>query len=172
MKIRRYSGAGVFLIRYKNERFEVLLGRRSTSHGFGQWAIPGGKLEGRDDSLRDCAFRELKEETGINLKHIQHSVLGRCTKRIPFFLWQTYMVFIWKEEITLMPHEFFNLDWVPLEEVNNHDLWISLAIELKAAGKLLRIHERDISKTADQTFENERYINSWSESEQTSSEKE
>lgn len=172
MRIRKYSGAGVFLIRYENERFEVLLGKRSTSHGYGQWAIPGGELENKDSTLRDCAFRELKEETGIDLNKPQHSVLGRCVKRFPFFHWHTYIVFVWKEESPLVPQEFFNLEWVPLEEVNNHNLWISLTIELKAARRLLRIHERDISKTTGHTFANERYINSWSRPEHSETVKE
>ena len=137
MRIRSYSGAGVFLIREKNGGYEVLLGKRSIKRGFCKWSIPGGGKEKRDSTFRDCAFRELKEETGINLDHMRHKVLGRCIKVIPFFHWQTYFVLLKENDPELMPHEFFKLEWVRLKDVNSYDLWISLGWELRCLRKML-----------------------------------
>ena len=63
-------GVGVMLV--KNGK--VLLGRRhsdaekasSELHGEGTWTMPGGKLDFHEE-LADAGFREVKEETGIEV---------------------------------------------------------------------------------------------------------
>jgi 8-oxo-dGTP diphosphatase len=63
-------GVGVMILRDN----KVLLGQRhedpekadSLLHGEGTWTLPGGKLDFKE-VLRDCAFRETFEETGIRL---------------------------------------------------------------------------------------------------------
>jgi 8-oxo-dGTP diphosphatase len=48
----------------------VLLGkRRSRSHGDGVWQFPGGHLEW-GESVADCAVREAREETGLQVEII------------------------------------------------------------------------------------------------------
>lgn len=42
----------------------LLLIRRGEHPFLGKWALPGGFLR-RDETIEDCAFRELKEESGI-----------------------------------------------------------------------------------------------------------
>lgn len=56
---------GVALIITHGER--VLLVRRKNAHGAGSWATPGGHLE-FGESLVECAAREAKEETGIDVR--------------------------------------------------------------------------------------------------------
>jgi ADP-ribose pyrophosphatase YjhB (NUDIX family) len=43
---------------------QVLLGRRSSSYGAGQWCLPMGFIEYDEDYLT-AAIREVKEETGL-----------------------------------------------------------------------------------------------------------
>jgi 8-oxo-dGTP diphosphatase len=50
---------------------KVLLGRRRGSHGSGSWSFPGGHLE-FNETIEDCARREVFEETGIRLRNIRY----------------------------------------------------------------------------------------------------
>lgn len=59
---QKIPGVGTGLIVRAGDR--VLLMRRSTSHGFGKWAAPGGFLE-FGETPEDCAIRELEEETRL-----------------------------------------------------------------------------------------------------------
>ncbi|GER29841.1 Nudix hydrolase [Striga asiatica] len=59
-------GVAVFLL--KGGR--VLLGRRRTAVGCGTFALPGGHLE-FGESFEDCAVREVKEETGLDITEIE-----------------------------------------------------------------------------------------------------
>ncbi|XP_057809953.1 nudix hydrolase 1-like [Salvia miltiorrhiza] len=55
-------GVGVFLLKDN----KVLLGRRLTAFGYGTFALPGGHLE-FGETFSDCAAREVKEETGLEI---------------------------------------------------------------------------------------------------------
>ena len=59
-------GIGVMIV--KDEK--VLLGLRKGSHGANQYAWPGGHLEYME-SIMDCARREVREETGIEINNIR-----------------------------------------------------------------------------------------------------
>lgn len=59
-------GTGIFVL--KDGKF--LIGKRKSSLGAGEWAIPGGHLEFNEE-LEDCAKREVLEETGIKIKNIK-----------------------------------------------------------------------------------------------------
>ncbi len=53
-------GIGVIVL----HKGQILMGQRKASHGQGQWATPGGHLEW-GETVEECAFRELMEETGL-----------------------------------------------------------------------------------------------------------
>lgn len=55
-------GIGVLIFKGK----KILLGKRTGSHGADTWAPPGGHLEFRE-SFENCAVREVKEETGLDI---------------------------------------------------------------------------------------------------------
>lgn len=61
---------GVAVIVEKNGK--VLLGKRKGAHGSGSWAFPGGHLE-MNESIEECARREVFEETGISIDHIRYA---------------------------------------------------------------------------------------------------
>ncbi len=55
-----------------NDQGNVLLGKRKGSIGEGNWAIPGGHLE-FGEGLKDCAAREVFEESGIKIENCELS---------------------------------------------------------------------------------------------------
>jgi 8-oxo-dGTP diphosphatase len=59
-------GIGVFV--FKNGKF--LMQQRKGSHGAGSWSVPGGHLE-FSESFEDTARREVKEETGLEIKNVR-----------------------------------------------------------------------------------------------------
>jgi 8-oxo-dGTP diphosphatase len=67
-------GVGVLVFRGG----KILLGKRRGSHGAGTWSPPGGRLE-YSESIEDCARRELREETSLELGPI---TLGPYTNNV------------------------------------------------------------------------------------------
>jgi MOSC domain-containing protein YiiM len=58
----------------------VLLARRRSSHGAGTWSTPGGPPR-EDETIEECALRELHEETG--LVGAQPRLLGETVNHFP-----------------------------------------------------------------------------------------
>ncbi len=56
-------GAGVVVVRGD----EVLLIKRGKPPRMGDWSIPGGRQE-PGETIRECALREVKEETGLDVE--------------------------------------------------------------------------------------------------------
>lgn len=65
MENRPKVGLGVII----KKDGKVLMGKRKNSHGEGTWNFPGGHLE-YGESWEECARRETREETGIEIKNI------------------------------------------------------------------------------------------------------
>lgn len=63
-------GVVVFLCKGK----AILLGRRRSSIGDSTFALPGGHLE-FGESFQECAVRELKEETGLDMDKVEFLTL-------------------------------------------------------------------------------------------------
>jgi len=58
---------------------KVLMHQRNNSHGAGEYAFPGGHLE-MGESFSDCARRETREESGIEIKNIKFQYLANIKK--------------------------------------------------------------------------------------------
>ena len=59
--------ADIVLFTIRNKRLSVLLVKRKDNQ---MWALPGGFLT-KGESLNECAIRELKEETGIEVPFLR-----------------------------------------------------------------------------------------------------
>ena len=55
------------VVLFSNDHTEVLLIQRGNEPYKNYWAFPGGFME-IDETLEQCAIRELKEETGVEIK--------------------------------------------------------------------------------------------------------
>jgi ADP-ribose pyrophosphatase YjhB (NUDIX family) len=65
----------------RNKKNEILLGyRKNINLGYHTWGLPGGKLDFGED-LKDCAIRELKEETNLTVDY-NNLVLAGVTNAI------------------------------------------------------------------------------------------
>lgn len=70
MKQKRYSGV---LIKFKDK---FLLCKRNLEDSYpGVWSIPGGHIEGSEESS-EAAIREFYEETSVNLKQHKLNFVG------------------------------------------------------------------------------------------------
>lgn len=67
MKNRPLVGVAVIILKDR----KVLLGKRKMAHGAGTWAFPGGHLE-FNETIENCAMREVFEETGLLIKNIRY----------------------------------------------------------------------------------------------------
>lgn len=153
MRIRSYSGAGVMLFRYdsRQECFEVLLGKRATRRGYGQWAIIGGEKNHADGDFLDCALREFREENGVDLRRIRTKTLAVRRIDVPYYHWRTFLILTWGHFPEFeMNDENSELKWFPISAVSRQDLWISLDRELRIFKRLIRgnppqfpMHEED-----------------------------
>ena len=63
-------GVGVIILKEN----KVLLGKRRNAHGEGSWCFPGGHLEA-NESWEQCACRETREETGIEIKNLRFAAV-------------------------------------------------------------------------------------------------
>lgn len=70
----------IFTIR--GDELSVLLVRRARPPFQGQWALPGGFV-GLEESLRHAAWRELREETGVNAVYLEQLYTFGHPKRDP-----------------------------------------------------------------------------------------
>ncbi len=58
---------------------KVLLGKRKGSHGSGEYAFPGGHLE-FGESFEECALREVREESGVEINDLHFQYLANVAK--------------------------------------------------------------------------------------------
>ena len=65
----RSPAIGVGVLVWKNKK--LLLGKRLHKDQSYSWQFPGGHLE-NDESVVECARREVLEETGLKIKQLRH----------------------------------------------------------------------------------------------------
>lgn len=81
---------GVSILIQKGDR--LLLNKRKNTHGAGTWAPPGGYLN-FGESFEDCAVRETKEETGIDITEVRFRVITNDV----FVAEQKHFITVWMD---------------------------------------------------------------------------
>lgn len=108
-------GVGVFVV--KDGTFVVM--RRTGSHGYNTWCLPGGHLE-NGESWEDAARREVHEETGLRITNVRFAAV---TNDI-FAESGKHYVTIWiisdwadGEPVIAEPHKFDRQEWRTLDDL-------------------------------------------------------
>jgi len=134
MSKRPYVGVGVIVMKGD----QVLLMRRSNSHGDGTWSSPGGHLE-YGESPEECAIRETQEETGV----IISDVTFRAITNDLFEMQEKHYITIWMEGRYVSgeprinsPREMSELGWFSWTALP-HPLFLPLEHLLAGWQKLL-----------------------------------
>lgn len=114
-----YTACNVLVLREKDGRKQALLAQRLTGYGKGEYAIPGGKKRD-DETVQQCAARELNEEAGLRLTEavaisvVENKLPGRQTVTSVGILALEYTGEPANREREQMgPWEWFDLDRLP-----------------------------------------------------------
>lgn len=97
---------------------KVLLGKRKSSHGAGEYAWPGGHMEYME-SFEDCAKREVLEETGVEIENVRFLRLMNLKHYAPKHYVDIGLIADWKsgEPKLLEPEKFEGWDWYAVDEL-------------------------------------------------------
>ncbi len=97
---------------------KVLMGKRKSAHGTGEWAWPGGHLE-HMESFEKCARREVMEETGMEITHIRFNRLMNLKMYAPKHYVDIGLVADWKrgEPELREPHKCEEWRWFDLDNL-------------------------------------------------------
>lgn len=101
---------------------EVLLHRRVKAPNLGLWVAPGGKLE-PDESPAECAIREMREETGLEIgEPLLRGVMTEVSPRADY-QWLTFIFATTRVSGTLPPAAGIGeFRWVRIPEVFDLDI--------------------------------------------------
>ncbi|MHA1991073.1 MAG: NUDIX domain-containing protein [Candidatus Hodarchaeales archaeon] len=117
-----YLGVGAVII---NEQQEVLLVKLTYGRAQNQYLIPGGLLEA-GETLEEGLIREIKEETGLDIK--PKGIIGiRSMIRKINNLTDIYTIFICDilsnpTKIGTNDPEIADIKWIPISEIDGADI--------------------------------------------------
>ncbi len=96
----------------------VLLGKRGSSHGSGEYALPGGHLEYME-SFEECVKREVREEAGIEIENIRFLRLLNLKTYAPKHYVDIGLIADWKsgEPQVLEPEKCEGWAWYDLNDL-------------------------------------------------------
>jgi 8-oxo-dGTP diphosphatase len=105
-------GIGVMIFRDG----KVLIGKRKSKLGEGEWSFPGGHLES-GESFTECAIRETREEVGIEIQNVCFQMLGNIPDAFSTHYVQISFVADWKsgEPEVLEPTKCECWEWRTLD---------------------------------------------------------
>jgi 8-oxo-dGTP diphosphatase len=113
-KLRPRVGVGVMIMRDG----KVLIGKRKAELGNGEWAWPGGHLE-HLESIEECARREAREETGVEIENVRFLRLVNMTQYAPKHYVDIGLIADWKsgEPQIMEPDKVETWEWRALDDL-------------------------------------------------------
>lgn len=111
---------------------KVLLGRRKGSHGEGEYAWPGGKLDYME-SFEGCAKRETREETGLEITNLRLVRILNFKDYAPRHFVDMVLAADWKsgEPEIMEPNKVEEWGWYDLDDLP-HPLFKTIPSTLEA----------------------------------------
>ena len=112
--LRPKVGLGVMIMKDG----KVLLGKRKNAHGAGLWAFPGGHVEYME-SFEECALREVREETGMEIQNVRFLRLMNLKAYAPKHYADIGFVADWKvgEPTVLEPEKCECWGWFDMNDL-------------------------------------------------------
>ncbi|MHB1225422.1 MAG: NUDIX hydrolase [Gemmatimonadaceae bacterium] len=115
----------------------------------GQVAFPGGRRESFDDTLRETAVRETREELGFDLER-EGVILGTLdeiyprTPVLPPIVVRPYVAVVAPEVPMLLSEEVAGAFWVPLDVLHDPGSSVEATVHVRGADRLVPSlrHER------------------------------
>jgi len=106
---------------------KVLMGKRKNTHGSGDLAFPGGKME-HMESIEECVRHEVREEAGIEIKNIKFLRLLNLKGYPPKHFVDIGFVADWAsgEPTVMEPEKCEGWDWYPLNAIPKERLFYRL----------------------------------------------
>jgi 8-oxo-dGTP diphosphatase len=139
---KKRVGAGFGVILERDGK--ILLGRRhpdpdkadSAFRSAGEWCLPGGKLDW-GESFEDGAIREVREETGIEIRDPEVISVHNCRNEHAHFMTVGLVARGWEGEARVMePDEITEWGWFPIDALPEPRYFPSFeVIENYRAGK-------------------------------------
>lgn len=122
---------GTLIYVFKDNK--ILLGAKKYGDAKGKLNGYGGKVEVTDESVEAAALRELKEETGLEVKRVQiHALLNMRwgeDKGVRIFIFKAYELQNAPKESNEMTVNWFDIDSVPKERMWESDqYWFDLVL--------------------------------------------
>lgn len=107
-------GVGVLILK----EGKVLLGKRKSSHGEGEYATPGGHLEYME-TFEECARRESVEEAGVAIGNISFLYVANLREYKPKHYVHIEVVAEWVsgDPKVLEPDRTENWEWFDLDNL-------------------------------------------------------
>lgn len=117
MKVK--VGVGVLILK----EGKVLLGKRSSNQeqdklkGAGTWTMPGGGLE-FSEKIKECAIRETKEETGLDLLNVDVFCVNEDFSNNNHFITIGFLCDEFKGEVKVRePEKITEWKWFDLDDL-------------------------------------------------------
>ena len=103
---------------------KILAGRRKNAHGVGELAWPGGHFEYME-SFEECARREVREETGVEIENIRFLRVMNLKKYPPKHYVDIGLMADWKsgEPQVLEPDKVGSWGWYTPKEMQKETMF-------------------------------------------------
>lgn len=108
----------------EDNTLKILLVKRAQFPAKGEWALPGGFINLKEDeTLNDTVSRKLKEKTGVDISYLEQVATYGSASRDPrgWSVTIAYMALISNKNIRLTPDESSEeVVWLPIEDIQKN----------------------------------------------------